>query len=166
MGYPKTSGDSTQVERGEPLPGLLYEADLEADEDEEDDDDGATRAAAATPPPRSARPAAAGPAAAGPAAAPRPRPARTPEAVKLGLGDFVFYSVLVSNAFASHVAAGAACFVATLLGLGGTFALLAAYRRALPALPLSILAGVFAYAAVEYAAIPVLADLADRGLLV
>ena len=86
--------------------------------------------------------------------------------IKLGLGDFVFYSVLVSTAFASHVAAGAACFVATLLGLGGTFLLLAAQRRALPALPLSILAGVAAFVLVEYAALPLVADLAGRGCLV
>jgi len=69
--------------------------------------------------------------------------------VKLGLGDFVFYSVLVSRAAARNLPAAAACFVATLLGLALTLALLAAARRPLPALPASIFLGVSLFFATD-----------------
>ena len=48
-----------------------------------------------------------------------------PDAIKLGLGDFIFYSVLV--------------------GLGATLLLLAVYQKALPALPISIALGMAFY---------------------
>ncbi|CBN74004.1 conserved unknown protein [Ectocarpus siliculosus] len=58
--------------------------------------------------------------------------------IKLGLGDFVFYSVLVSKAALYGFTAWAACVVVIVFGLGATLVLLAVYRMALPALPISI----------------------------
>lgn len=64
---------------------------------------------------------------------------------RLGLGDFIFYSVLVAKAAQYSFATFAACTLAILAGLGGTLILLAVYHQALPALPISILLGIFAY---------------------
>ncbi|CAM9807436.1 unnamed protein product, partial [Hapterophycus canaliculatus] len=52
--------------------------------------------------------------------------------IKLGLGDFVFYSVLVSKAALYGFTAWAACVVVIVFGLGATLVLLAVYRMALP----------------------------------
>ena len=49
-----------------------------------------------------------------------------------GLGDFVFYSVLVSKAALYGFTAWAACVVVIVFGLGATLVLLAVYRMALP----------------------------------
>ncbi|KAH9127393.1 hypothetical protein AeMF1_002292 [Aphanomyces euteiches] len=65
--------------------------------------------------------------------------------IKLGLGDFVFYSVLVSRAAVFDVSAMWACLVSILMGLGGTLFLLNVYKKALPALPISILLSVAIY---------------------
>jgi hypothetical protein len=65
--------------------------------------------------------------------------------IKLGLGDFIFYSVLVSKAAESGFAAFVACFLSVLTGLGGTLVLLSVYHHALPALPISIFLGVVFY---------------------
>jgi presenilin 1 len=65
--------------------------------------------------------------------------------IKLGLGDFIFYSVLVSKAVQQSFTAFASCFLVVLAGLGGTLILLAVYRHALPALPISIFLGVVFY---------------------
>lgn len=62
--------------------------------------------------------------------------------IKLGLGDFIFYSVLVANAVLYSFTTFAACMLVILAGLGGTLVLLAVYKHALPALPISIFLGV------------------------
>lgn len=65
--------------------------------------------------------------------------------IRLGLGDFIFYSVLVAKAAQYSFATFAACMLVILAGLGGTLVLLSVYHHALPALPISIFLGVFFY---------------------
>ena len=86
-----------------------------------------------------------------------------PDAIKLGLGDFIFYSVLVGRASMYDLLAAAAAALAVVAGLGATLLLLALRRHALPALPISIALGaVFTAAArsiVEPVVIPLAANL-------
>jgi presenilin 1 len=65
--------------------------------------------------------------------------------IRLGLGDFIFYSVLVAKAAQYSFATFAACMLVILAGLGGTLVLLSVYHHALPALPISIFLGVVFY---------------------
>ena len=65
--------------------------------------------------------------------------------IKLGLGDFIFYSLMVSKAAQYSFTTFVACMLVILAGLGGTLILLAVYRHALPALPISIFLGVLFY---------------------
>ena len=73
---------------------------------------------------------------------------------KLGLGDFIFYSVLVSKAAENSFAAFVACFISILMGLGGTLVLLAVYHKALPALPISIFLAVVFFVLTIYCMSP------------
>jgi len=65
--------------------------------------------------------------------------------IKLGLGDFIFYSLLVAKASEYSFATFAACTLVILAGLGSTLILLSVYHQALPALPISIFLGVIFY---------------------
>lgn len=87
--------------------------------------------------------------------------------LKLGLGDFVFYSVLVSRTTAaSDWTTTLACVIGILTGLTLTIYLLAIYKKALPALPISIAIGLVFYFVGSIALSPLVANLNINGLMV
>jgi len=65
--------------------------------------------------------------------------------IRLGLGDFIFYSVMVAKAAEYSFTAFAVLMLVSLAGLGGTLILLSVFHHALPALPISIFLGIFFY---------------------
>jgi len=70
--------------------------------------------------------------------------------IRLGLGDFVFYSVMVAKAAEYSFTAFSVCMLVILAGLGGTLILLSVFHHALPALPISICLGIFFYIATRF----------------
>mmetsp|Transcript_24722 Transcript_24722/g.56862 ORF Transcript_24722/g.56862 Transcript_24722/m.56862 type:complete len:408 (-) Transcript_24722:1627-2850(-) len=79
--------------------------------------------------------------------------------IKLGMGDFVFYSVLVSKAGTHSFPAFVSCALVVMFGLGGTLVLLSVYKMALPALPISIFLGTTFYLLTRFAIEPWTRDL-------
>lgn len=66
--------------------------------------------------------------------------------MKMGLGDFIFYSVLVGKASRYGTAATViTCYVFIIMGIFLTLTLLVLLQKPLPALPLSISLGMMAY---------------------
>jgi hypothetical protein len=70
--------------------------------------------------------------------------------IRLGLGDFIFYSILVSKAALYSFTTFAACVPAILIGLALTLGILSYHGKALPALPISIFLGVTFYFITRY----------------
>ncbi|OZJ06304.1 hypothetical protein BZG36_00688 [Bifiguratus adelaidae] len=77
--------------------------------------------------------------------------------LKLGLGDFVFYSVLIARASVYDWVTTVCCTVAVLTGLNATIYLLAIYKKALPALPISIAFGILFFFVAKQTLVPFVA---------
>ncbi|KAI7895309.1 Presenilin-domain-containing protein [Mucor mucedo] len=85
--------------------------------------------------------------------------------LKLGLGDFVFYSVLIARAAMYDWITTVCCTIAVLTGLTTTIFLLAIYKKALPALPISIAFGMLYYFVAKTVLVPYVAALCVFGMV-
>ena len=86
--------------------------------------------------------------------------------VKLGLGDFVFYSVLVGRAAMYDIVTVFTCFVGIVAGLFATLVLLALFKKALPALPISIGLAIFLFLTTRVFILPFVMELGVNGVIV
>ena len=82
--------------------------------------------------------------------------------IRLGLGDFIFYSVLVAKAAEHSFTTFVVCMLVILAGLGGTLILLSVFHHALPALPISICLGIFFYIVTRFLVQPWIEDILLR----
>ena len=87
-----------------------------------------------------------------------------PDSIKLGLGDFIFYSVLVGRASMYDLITVFASYLAIVAGLGLTLLCLAVFQKALPALPFSIALGVAFYFLARLLLEPFLVPMVVNGL--
>ncbi|GAN01533.1 presenilin family protein [Mucor ambiguus] len=85
--------------------------------------------------------------------------------LKLGLGDFVFYSVLIARAAMYDWITTVCCTIAVLTGLTATIFLLAIYKKALPALPISIAFGMLFYFVAKTVLVPYVGALCVFGMV-
>lgn len=77
--------------------------------------------------------------------------------IKLGLGDFIFYSVLVTEAGKTSFISYLCATISIIIGLVGTLVMLSVNRgQALPALPISIALGIAAFCLSSWALLPCL----------
>ena len=81
----------------------------------------------------------------------------------LGLGDFIFYSVLVGRAAKDSYFTWAVCILAVLSGFCTTLGALSQLRRALPALPFSIFFGIIFYLLGKFALMPYAVEITLQG---
>jgi len=86
--------------------------------------------------------------------------------IKLGLGDFVFYSVLVGRAAMYDVITVVAAFIGIITGLLGTLVLLGVFKKALPALPISIFFGIVFFFMARYLFVPMALVMGGYGVFV
>jgi hypothetical protein len=86
--------------------------------------------------------------------------------IRLGLGDFIFYSMLVAQAAKEDFIALVVCFTCILVGLVSTLALLALYGKALPALPASIFLAVPFYFLADSLFLPLFKNVIVSGIAV
>ncbi len=173
------------IEKGDPIPGLIYEAKLVHDHD---DDRNLEMSPAVPSPPTHEEPIHVVDISPNPLTQPLqdPKPEVAPvgatrsadevpsqvvedgeeeedDAVKLGLGDFIFYSLLVSKAALFGFTTFATCYIVVLFGLITTMMLLALFAKPLPALPVSMLLGVALYFFSRATVVPLINEMGVNG---